>query len=66
MKTLKVDGMSCGKCVEFVSKALQGVEGVTSARVDLEKGQAEVEGNSDMAALIAAVEEEGYSAREIQ
>lgn len=65
MTTLKVDGMSCGKCVEFVAKALQSVAGVQSARVDLEKGRAEVEGNADVAALIQAVEDEGYSAREM-
>ena len=64
MTTLKIEGMSCGKCVEFVSKALQGVAGVQSAQVDLEKGQAEIEGSAEVAALIAAVEDEGYGARE--
>ncbi|HEX8551562.1 MAG TPA: cation transporter [Abditibacteriaceae bacterium] len=62
MTQLKVDGMSCGKCVEFVTKALQSVPGVEVARVDLESGRAEVEGDTPVAQLVHAVEEEGYTA----
>lgn len=59
---LTVEGMSCGKCVEFVSKALESVPGVERALVDLAAQQATVEGPADPAALILAIEEEGYSA----
>ncbi|WP_309598758.1 heavy-metal-associated domain-containing protein [Sporomusa ovata] len=32
-----MEGMSCGMCKGKVEKALQGMPGVTSASVDLEK-----------------------------
>lgn len=60
--TLKVTGMTCGHCVAAVTKALQGVPGVESADVNLDKGWAVVHGAADAAALIDAVKEEGYDA----
>lgn len=65
--TLKVQGMSCGHCVEAVTRALEGVEGVRSARVDLDAGRAEVdydEGRTGTRELVGAVIEEGYTAEE--
>jgi copper chaperone len=63
MMELKVEGMTCGHCVGAVKRALEGVPGVTEARVSLEQGKAWVEGAADPAALAAAVAEEGYQAR---
>lgn len=60
--TLKIDGMTCGHCVSAVTAALQKVPGVVSAEVSLDKGQAVVKGDADAAALVRAVEEEGYAA----
>ena len=67
MKTtrLKVSGMTCGHCVEAVEKTLRNQAGVRSATVHLDSGAAEVEYDESRAApeqMIAAVEEEGYSA----
>lgn len=63
MITLKVTGMTCGHCEKGVSKALAEVPGVTNVvEVSREQQRAVVEGNPDPKALIAAVEEEGYSA----
>ncbi len=67
MKTtrLKVSGMTCGHCVEAVEKALRNQDGVRNATVHLESGAAEVEYDEARVApeqMIAAVEEEGYSA----
>jgi copper chaperone CopZ len=60
---LKITGMSCGACVSHVTKALQNVAGVRAASVDLGSQIARVEGEDlDGAALVAAVEEEGYGA----
>lgn len=65
MKTeLKIEGMSCGHCVRGVTEALEGVHGVRSAQVSLETRRATVEHETDVAALAAAVEEEGYRAEE--
>ena len=59
---LKITGMTCGHCVRAVTGALKGVPGVKGAEVDLKGGSATVEGSPDPAALVAAVEEEGYKA----
>jgi copper chaperone CopZ len=62
MTTITVEGMSCGHCEGAVEEALRGVRGVTGATVDRETGRASVEGDSDLAALVEAVEDAGYSA----
>ncbi|MEX2236873.1 MAG: cation transporter [Dehalococcoidia bacterium] len=60
---LEVRGMTCDHCVTSIRNAVQELPGVESAQVDLEGGSAEVEGqNLDRAAIIAAIEEEGYEA----
>ena len=60
---LNVNGMHCEKCVARVTEALEGVEGVTSAKVDLDSASAVVEGHGyDTDALIAAVQEAGFEA----
>ena len=65
MTKLKIEGMSCGHCVGAVSKALSAVPGVRQVtEVSLDRGEAVVEGEADLQALIAAVKEEGYEARE--
>ena len=40
---LKVTGMSCSGCSANVEKALKGVAGVSSVKVDLKGGKASVE-----------------------
>lgn len=65
MTELKIEGMTCGHCVEAVRKALAAVPGVDQvAEVSLESGSARIEGPADSQLLIAAVEEEGYKAWE--
>jgi copper chaperone len=60
---LKITGMTCDHCVHAVTGALQGVAGVAEAKVDLAANAATVKGDGvDPAALVAAVEEEGYEA----
>lgn len=61
---LKIEGMTCNHCVEAVRRALAAVPGVTRVlEVDRNSGTASVEGEASVADLIAAVEEEGYTAR---
>jgi copper chaperone len=67
MKTtrLKIDGMTCGHCVQAVEKALKNQTGVRNATVHLDSGAADVEYEEKEVApeqLVAAVEEEGYAA----
>lgn len=61
--TLNVTGMTCDHCVRSVTKALQAVPGVEKVSVSLATGHASIEGKADPAALLRAVEEEGYKAR---
>ncbi|MBL8086669.1 MAG: heavy-metal-associated domain-containing protein [Chthonomonas sp.] len=61
---LQVSGMSCQHCVRAVTVALESVEGVESAAVDLTTATANVVGTvSDPSALIRALQEEGYDAQ---
>ncbi|HHH36913.1 MAG TPA: heavy-metal-associated domain-containing protein [Gammaproteobacteria bacterium] len=63
MIRLKIEGMSCGHCRKAVEEALSAVPGVTAVpEVNVERGEAVVEGNPDPKALLAAVEEAGYQA----
>ena len=60
---LEITGMTCDHCVKAVTDALKDVTGVSDAVVSLEKKQATVTADLvDLGALIAAVEEEGYTA----
>ncbi len=52
--------MTCDHCVGTVRRALEGVPGVASARVDLTTNQAEVVFDGDESLLRAAVEQAGY------
>lgn len=62
-KVLTVDGMSCAHCQMHVQKALEGVEGVTSAVVDLESKKATVTLSKEVddQVLMDAVTEAGYT-----
>jgi copper chaperone len=63
MIQLNVEGMTCGHCEKAVKDALAEVPGVTRVvAVDRAQSLATVEGEPDVAALIAAIEEEGYRA----
>lgn len=59
---LNVEGMTCGHCQSAVKNALESVDGVRNAEVDLQSGSAVVKGASNYQDLINAVEEEGYRA----
>lgn len=64
-KKLKVEGMMCQKCVAHVKKALEAVDGVEEAVVDLDAGTAVAKLSADVAdeALVAALAEEDYPAQ---
>jgi copper chaperone len=59
---LTIEGMTCGHCSAAVKQALESVDGVHEASVDLEAGRAVVRGDAEVGALVRAVEEEGYRA----
>ena len=43
MTTIKIKGMSCNHCVMAVTKALNEIDGIKDAKVDLQKGEATFE-----------------------
>lgn len=63
-KTLLFDvkGMTCGNCVDHVTKAVREIPGVRDVKVDLATNSAKVEGDVDERTIVDAIEEEGYEA----
>lgn len=59
---LQISGMSCQHCVRAVTAALSAVPGAGEVAVDLASGRARVAGAAEVAALIAAVVEAGFTA----
>ena len=59
---LHVGGMHCPKCVACVKDALEAVDGVTSADVNLEEERATVKGCANADRLIAAVQAIDFTA----
>ncbi len=66
-KTLKVEGMMCQHCVAHVTKALQGVDGVSTVEVNLKKKTAIVELDKEVSndVLTSAITEAGYEVKKI-
>ena len=60
---IKIGGMTCSHCQRAVEQAITNVKGVERVDVDLSLGKATVIGSAEEAALIAAVEDEGYTAK---
>ncbi|QNI01851.1 heavy metal translocating P-type ATPase [Halomonas sp. SH5A2] len=62
---LAISGMTCASCVKSVQKALERTEGVETASVNFGTHTAQIFGDADPQALIAAVESVGYGAEPI-
>jgi copper chaperone CopZ len=62
---LKVEGMTCEACARSVTRKLSGLDGVSSASVDLAAGKATVQRDDSRASiddLIAALSQIGFHA----
>ncbi|TWT01913.1 copper chaperone CopZ [Planomicrobium sp. CPCC 101079] len=62
-ETLKVQGMSCGHCVNAVESSVGELQGVSSVKVDLEKGEVAVEYDTSKTSLNEiqeTIEDQGY------
>lgn len=58
---LSVQGMTCGACVNHVTKAIQSLNGVENVVVDLQSGRVQVSRSSSQSDdLIHALDEAGY------
>lgn len=61
--SIKVEGMSCGHCQMRVKKAVESVEGVQKADVNLQSKQVTLEydeGKASLEKIKAAIKEAGY------
>ncbi|HTO01365.1 MAG TPA: copper ion binding protein [Microthrixaceae bacterium] len=58
----KVEGMTCGHCVQSVTKEVGSVPGVDSVHVDLESGSVEVRSKAtiDIELIRDAIDEAGF------
>ena len=67
-KKLSVEGMMCQHCVAHVKKALEGIEGVEEAVVDLDSNSATAKLFADVAdqALVDAIVDAGYEAKVVE
>jgi copper chaperone len=59
---LRIDGMSCQRCVQAVFTALTPVEGIVSAAVTVGGAEIEHDGRATAAALREAIAVAGYEA----
>lgn len=62
-KTLTVKGMSCGHCKMAVENALNQLDGVSAAEVNLEAGKVDVtydDAKVTVDAMKEAIEDQGY------
>lgn len=65
-KILNVEGMSCSHCVNAVTKAVGGLDGVSNVEVDLDAKTVTVEYDADKVSLDnikEAIEDEGYDVK---
>ncbi|PEG25877.1 heavy metal transport/detoxification protein [Clostridium neonatale] len=67
-KTISIEGMSCNHCVAHVKEALEGLEGVTSVKVNLDKKCASIESKLEVKdeAIKSVIEEAGYDVTKIE
>lgn len=63
---LSIEGMTCASCVSRVEKALNAVNGVSTANVNLATERATVTGTASIESLIAVIDKAGYDAKQIQ
>lgn len=64
IETLKVQGMSCGHCINSVENGVGEIEGVSSVTVDLKQGEVAVNydtGKTSLNVIQEAIEEQGYN-----
>jgi copper chaperone len=65
---IKVSGMTCGGCIEIVTRALVAVDGVHNVNVSLANGEAKVDFDENMTSidkLELAIAQAGYGGNEI-
>jgi copper chaperone len=66
MLELEVNDMTCGHCADTITRAVHAVDAAATLIIDLNMHRVRIEpGHADAAALVAAIEEAGYTPRAI-
>jgi len=65
-RTFKVDGMSCNHCKASVENALNNLDGVDTADVNLPDGRATVTGHATDNEIVTAIEQLGFKCHPIE
>ncbi|WP_347903855.1 cation transporter [Pseudomonas purpurea] len=63
MQVFNVQGMSCGHCVQAITRALQAQDPAASVRVDLAAKEVGVESALSAEQVISLISEEGYAVK---
>lgn len=66
-KRFSISGMTCGHCVQAVTKAVQALAGVSDVQVSLREQSAVITFDPDKVAtdsILAAIADQGYTAVE--
>ncbi len=62
-QVIQVEGMTCGHCVETVTKAVNGLKGIRQVNVDLDKKRVTVdydESQVDLNTISSKIKEVGF------
>jgi copper chaperone len=62
MVELRVEGMTCGHCVDAITRAVKKADPGAHVLVDLASGRVTVDGDAPEAAVRRALDEAGYPA----
>ena len=60
MATVSIKGMSCQHCVASTKKALEAIPGISNVDVNLEKAEANYDGDVDVSILKEAIQKIGF------
>ena len=60
MLELRVEGMTCGHCVQSVTKAVQSIDPAAKVEIDLKAQRVSVDSIAEHAAVTTAIEAAGY------
>lgn len=60
MLHLKVEGITCGGCASSIKRALASAAPGAEVNVDIQAGKVKVEGASDRAKVVSAIEGAGF------
>jgi len=58
-----VPDMSCANCVAHITQAIHELEAAAKVSIDLASKRVEVQSESDAQAIVAALDEAGYTAQ---